>query len=59
MHEWFYIFIAIMGQIFAAGAVYGAIKGDIKALIQTTSENRESIKKSHERIDDILMRRDK
>lgn len=46
----------IMSQLFTAGAVYGAIKADLKHLHERTTAAHESAKRAHERIDTFYER---
>jgi hypothetical protein len=49
----FTIAAMVIGQVFTAGAVYGAIRGDIKHLHYSVQSARESAKAAHERIDEL------
>jgi hypothetical protein len=44
------------GQAFTAGAIYGAIRGDIKSANLTAENAHESASDAHKRIDNILMK---
>lgn len=46
----------LIGQAFTAGAVYGAIKGDIKALVHGVGSAQNSADDAHRRIDNLLMK---
>jgi hypothetical protein len=55
------IMIQVIAMLFAAGAIYGAIKADLKNMHEKIADNKEDIKvvrgdvdKAHERIDSIL-----
>lgn len=52
MPEWV---LYLMGQAFTAGAVYGAIRGDIKAALAGVSEAKDIGTRAHGRIDDLLI----
>lgn len=53
MPEWV---VFLVGQAFTAGAVYGAIKGDIKAAIMTAEDAKETANDAHKRIDHFYMK---
>lgn len=50
------LLVAIVAQVFTAGAVYGAIRADIRAAHSTASEAKSSATGAHKRIDDLLMK---
>lgn len=50
------LLLAIVAQIFTAGAVYGAIRSDIRAAHTTAAEAKTSALGAHKRIDNILMK---
>lgn len=47
----------IVMMILAAGAIYGAIRQDIKNIHQMISDNKESTNDAHRRIDSLLLER--
>lgn len=44
----------LIGQIFTAGAIYGALKSELKHLRHADERHESSIKDAHERIDTIF-----
>ena len=52
----FTIAAMVLGQVFTAGAVYGAIRGDIKHLHHAAANAQRDADKAHERIDEIYQR---
>jgi hypothetical protein len=50
------LLLAIVAQIFTAGAVYGAIRADIRAAHSTAAEAKTSALGAHKRIDHLLMK---
>lgn len=50
------LLLAIVAQIFTAGAVYGAIRADIRSAHATASEAKASATGAHQRIDNLLMK---
>lgn len=56
MQDWLIIVGACAGQIFTAGAIYGAIKADIKNAIFKATDAHESANEAHKRIDNILIK---
>jgi hypothetical protein len=53
--SWIEILLAIVSQVFAAGAVYGAIRGDIQHLHAGVAEAKQKADQAHKRIDHVLM----
>ena len=51
MPDWL---LPLIGQVFVAGAVYGAIRSDIKRGHEMAQDAKDSAKEAHGRIDDIL-----
>ena len=51
MPDWL---IQLAGMLFAAGAVYGAIKGDLKALHESVRDAKATANEAHRRIDTIF-----
>lgn len=47
----------IVMMILAAGAIYGAIRQDIKNIHQMIADNKESTNDAHRRIDSLLLER--
>ena len=54
--SWPEIALAIAAQIFAAGAIYGAIRADLRALHERVGSVEKSADGAHQRIDTILLR---
>lgn len=52
----FTIAAVVVSQIFGAGAVWGAIRADIRNLHDKVASAHESAKEAHDRIDDIYKR---
>jgi hypothetical protein len=48
------IIVQILVGVFTAGAIYGAIRADIKNLYARTEWNEKRADKAHERIDELL-----
>lgn len=53
MPEWVFY---LAGQAFTAGAIYGAIRGDIKGAAMKADTAHDSASEAHQRIDALLMR---
>lgn len=53
MPEWIFY---LVDQAFTAGAIYGAIRGDIKGAAMKADTAHESASEAHQRIDALLMR---
>lgn len=49
------IILILASQVFAAGAVYGAIRADLKNLHKRLQDVNDEANHAHRRIDDILM----
>lgn len=54
MPEWL---IYVLGNVFAAGAVYGGVRGDLKALRFGLEDVKEAANDAHKRIDNLLQRK--
>lgn len=50
------VFGLFAGQIFTAGAIYGAIRGDIKGANEKAKDAHESAAEAHQRIDALLLK---
>lgn len=50
------LLLAIVGQIFTAGAIYGAIRADIRSAHTEAKAAKESATGAHQRIDNLLMK---
>lgn len=53
MPEWIFY---LVGQAFTAGAIYGAIRGDIKGAAMKADTAHESATEAHQRIDALLLK---
>ena len=53
MPDWVFM---LVGQIFVAGAIYGAMKADLKALHEKVAASSAVAARAHERIDSMLMK---
>lgn len=49
--EWF---LALAGQLITAGAIWGAIRTDVKNLHEHVTEAKQAAKSAHQRIDGLL-----
>lgn len=49
-------FYQLVVGLIMAGAVYGGIRSDIKAIHEGLKDAREAAKEAHQRIDNILMK---
>lgn len=47
----------VLYPLFLAGAVYGGIRSDLKALHQRVNDTHEAMKDAHRRIDNLLGRK--
>lgn len=47
----------IVGQIFVAGAIYGAIRSDLRNIHERLRDLREAVTHAHARIDSQMLRR--
>lgn len=50
--QWIFI---LLGQVFTAGAIYGALRSDIKHLIDRSNRCEENAGAAHQRIDTLLL----
>jgi hypothetical protein len=48
------VLLQIAGILVTGGAIYGAIRSDIRNIHESIKDSRESITRAHDRIDNIL-----
>lgn len=53
--SWIDFLGALVGQVFIAGAIYGGIRADLKALGQRVAEAQAIASRAHRRIDDLML----
>lgn len=56
MHDVLSLVGVLAAQLFAAGAVYGAIRSDLKNAKECAKEAKQEAAQAHQRIDNILMK---
>lgn len=54
---WLEIALAVAAQLFVAGAIYGGIRADLRALHTRVQFTHERAEHAHERIDSMLIRK--
>lgn len=54
--DWMQIALAIIGQAFAAGAIYAGMKAGIVRAIEKAEGAQATADKAHQRIDTLLLR---
>lgn len=48
--------LALVGQIFTAGAIYGAIRADLRRAQDKADDAHEAANQAHDRIDNLLLK---
>lgn len=56
--SWPELALALVAQVFAAGAIYGGIRADLRAMHARVTLAQERAEGAHDRIDNILLKGD-
>ena len=54
MTELVQVAVILAGQVFTAGAIWGALRADVRSLVREVADAKMSAARAHERIDEVL-----